>query len=1033
MFIKFITADLIRNPRRTLSTVVGVLLGTGLFCALLFFVDGLSTSMTQRAVAPLPIDMQRIMTEPVAGDLRLDLAVTPVGPVQAGSVITVHMTLANLGDVPANEVTLRSAPGDGLTFKSGSAMIDDQPLIDNGNPFSKALTQAGRNIGRLEPQQTVSLSYDIVADQDVDIAPGSIVATFATRESLFPVAANTDERTDLHALAAQIAAVDHVAYASPLMFSDLPPGALSSRGAVVAGPLRMFGLDADYLGHDASIRIVEGTQRPGAAMVSVEAAAALGVSVGDNVTIALPDGSSLDQQVSGLLDLSLSRSLFNSRRGADFESFLYVPNSIVVDTATFDSVILPAYLRAITTRGERVKSPPVREIDIGIARDLLDAEPALALIETRAIAAEISAIAGGQDFLLDNISNTLAVAREDANVAKRMFTALGLPGAMLAAMLSAYAGIVLGEAQRRERATLRIRGASRRNLLVMLVLRVIAITTAGAMVGVGLGYASASLVLGQEMLARATTARLLLSGLLGAVVGLLATGTALYLTGRRSIDAEIAQDRAQLWARTPIWRRVGLDIAVLAGVGITTVIVLAQSGFEGTPGSVYIGQAVHLPLWLLVLPIGLWIAGCLFGGRLFVLVLDWLSVGSAPPLDRPFALLLFRSIKRRSWAMADAAIILALIVSLGTSLAVFTASYDAAKGADARFTLGSDIRIARSPTRDADLGATDVAPDMAPDAAQVTAVMYGVQNIVLRSDRTTEVANLAAVDPTAFSAVVPLADADFSTGSADLALGLLRDRPETILLSRDIAAFIKVDIGTTIHVLLGRNTPDQVEVPAEVVGLFDRLPGFPDGADALMNIALPLAMVPSARPAFLLMALQDRSDDALQQTVARLQDDPAIAGLLQVESRLTALARDQSSLAALNINGLLKIDSGYVLAMGTVTMAIFVFGLLLQRRREYVTLKALGMPSVSIQAFIASEAGLAVLAGCLTGVPVGLAMAWYFINVLRPLFVLDPPFHIPFESLGWIVGAMIAAAAVASVAASSLINGLRATELLRDD
>ena len=59
MFIKFVTADLIRNPRRTLSTAIGVLLGTGLFCAVLFFVDGLSASMTQRAVAPLPIDKEQ--------------------------------------------------------------------------------------------------------------------------------------------------------------------------------------------------------------------------------------------------------------------------------------------------------------------------------------------------------------------------------------------------------------------------------------------------------------------------------------------------------------------------------------------------------------------------------------------------------------------------------------------------------------------------------------------------------------------------------------------------------------------------------------------------------------------------------------------------------------------------------------------------------------------------------------------------------------------------------------------------------------
>ena len=1032
MFIKFVTADLIRNPRRTLSTAIGVLLGTGLFCAVLFFVDGLSASMTQRAVAPLPIDMQRILTEPVAGDLRLDLAVDPIGAVQAGAVVTVQMQLVNRGDVPANEVTLRSAPLAGLTFVPGSAMIDGQPLTAEGNPFSKGLTQAGLNLGALAPGQSVSLSYQVVADQAGDVGADRFGATFATRESLFPTQANADERTDLNALAAQIRSVDHVAFASALMFADFPPETLST-GRAVAGPLRVFGFDADYLAHDATIKVIEGAQRPGEAMISVEAATELALKVGDRVTVALPDGSRFTAPVSGILDLSLARSLYTSRRGADFESFLYVPNAIVMDTATFSGTILPAYARAATRRGERVKAPPVREIDIGIARDLLNAEPALALIETQAIGAEINAIAGGQDFLLDNISNTLAVARDDANVAKRMFAALGLPGAMLAAMLSAYAGIVLGAAQRRERATLRIRGASRGNLLLMLALRVSAITAVGALIGVGLGYLSASTVLGQDTLSRAAPGRLMVSGLLGAVVGLMATGSALYLTGRRSIDAEINQDRAQLWDRKPAWRRYGLDIASLIGVAVITLVVVKRSGFEGTPGSVYIGQAVQLSLWLLVLPLGFWVAGCLFGGRLFALFLDRLPTGSTGLLDRPFALLFQRSIKRRSWAMADVAIILGLIVALGTSLAVFTASYDAAKAADARYTLGSDIKITPSPTHTSDISTIDVPAFAAGAVAQVSPVIYGVQNIVLRSNRTTEVANLAAIDPTQFAKVAPLADADFSTGSISLALGLLQDRPDAILLSRDIANFIKVSIGDRIHVLLGRNTPQQVEVPVEVAGLFERLPGFPEGADALMISSQYLAKVPGTKPAFLLVSLADRSDLALQRTVAALQNHPSMAGALHIQSRLTTLAKDQSSLAALNISGLLKIDSGYVLAMGTVTMAIFVFGLLLQRRREYVTLKALGMRSGAIRAFIAAEAGSAVLAGCLIGLPVGLGMGYYFINVLRPLFVLDPPFQIPLESLGWIIGAVIGAAAIASYAASALVDGLRATELLRDD
>jgi len=286
---------------------------------------------------------------------------------------------------------------------------------------------------------------------------------------------------------------------------------------------------------------------------------------------------------------------------------------------------------------------------------------------------------------------------------------------------------------------------------------------------------------------------------------------------------------------------------------------------------------------------------------------------------------------------------------------------------------------------------------------------------------------------TGIAEVAPLDDTRFLSGSAGKALGLLADRSDAILLSTGMADFLKVQEGDIIRVLLARGTPEQVEIKVEVVGLFERLPGFPDGADVLMNIERHEAMVPSTAPAFFLAQTSDRSDAALEQAATTLRNGLGAGDALQIDTRLTALAKDQSSLAALNIGGLLKIDSGYSLAMGTVAIAIFVFGLLLQRRREYVTLRALGMQPRVIRTLISAEAGTVAVAGCFVGVPVGLIMAFYLINVLRPLFVLNPPYLVPVSSLSMIMGSVLAATAVTSLAASSLVNQLRATELLRDE
>jgi putative ABC transport system permease protein len=1032
MFARYVWADLVRNPRRTLSTAVGVMLGVGLSCAILFFVDGLSASMTQRAVAPLPIDMQRVLSEPMAGNMRLGLKIDPIGPAKQGDVIRVQLELKNQGETPANEVIVRSVPSTGLVYLEGSAIIDGNVVTTNENPFASGSAKIGLNIGTVKPGATMIFEYQVTASAAHDISQQDFASTFSTREAVVPIKANTAEPMRLTELVARIETLDGISFAEQLSFADLPPGALSA-AEPVDGLVRVFGFDSSYTKHDPTINIVEGSQVTGEAMISAEAARSLSVGIGDAISLALPDGSQLKARISAIVDLTGSRSLFSSRQGANLETFIYVPNALVIDSASFTDVVVPAFERTATGRGERVKSPPVREIDIGVERELLDAEPGVALSQTQRIAQSISGVAAGQDFLLDNISNTLAVARDDAMVAKRMFVFLGVPGAVLAAMLAAYAGIVLAGAQRREQATLRIRGASRHHLLSMLSMRVSCITAAGASVGVALGYATAAAVLGPTTLMRATTANLVTSAVLGTISGLLATGTALYLTGRRSIEREINEEKARLWMQPPAWRRFRLDMVGIVAVLMVTAIVVANSGFEGTPGSVYVGRAVQLPLGLLFLPISAWIAGTFFGGRIVAWILARPRAKASLDLDRPLSLLYQMSVKRRSWVLVDAAVIVGLIVALGTSLAVFTASYDGAKAADARYTLGSDLRITPQPSSERVYRAADASEFVINGIDAIAPVVYGVHNVVLRSRRTAEVANLAALNPQAYLTVAPLDDNHFSNASAQASLGLLANRPDAILLSAHMADFLQAKAGDTIRVLLARATSDQVEITMEMVGSFERLAGFPDGADALMNISRHEAAVTSTVPAFFLARTSEQSNAALNQTATALRNGPSVNGAVQIDTRLTALAKDQSSLAALNIGGLLKLDSGYSLAMGAVTIAIFVFGLLLQRRREYVTLRAQGMQPRAIRLLIGAEAGTVAVTGCAVGVPVGLIMAFYLINVLRPLFVLNPPYIVPIGSLSIVVGSVLVATVVTSVTASLLVNQLRATELLRDE
>ena len=202
---------------------------------------------------------------------------------------------------------------------------------------------------------------------------------------------------------------------------------------------------------------------------------------------------------------------------------------------------------------------------------------------------------------------------------------------------------------------------------------------------------------------------------------------------------------------------------------------------------------------------------------------------------------------------------------------------------------------------------------------------------------------MAAVDPAAFGQVAPLVDSHFVGTTAASAMDALRRQPDGVFLGIELADRLDVEPGDDVQVLFARATQDQQLTEMKVIGLFERLPGFSEGVDLLVNIQRQMQLIPSTNATFFLARTTDPSDATLDRAVAGLQEGPGSTDALQIDTRATALDKDQSSLAALNIRGLLTLDSAYGLAMAATAITIFVFGLLLQRRREYVTLRAQGM------------------------------------------------------------------------------------------
>ena len=1036
MIGRYVWRDLRRNPRRSLTALAGMTLGIGLFSAVLFFIDGSSATMTARAIAPIPIDMQRVLADPLGNKVRLTQQIDP-SRLQPGQRGHVTLVLANNSSHPANEVVIRDEPIPPLSYVPNSMTIDGSRMPDYGGefPLSQGEANLGLNLGTVRPKSKVTLAYDVVADSAVESVPSlGPSASFSSREIGVPVKANTSEPLSLDELTRQISQIPGVARAEPLSFVDLDPGSLSAGAKRLPEATRVFGLENRYLEQDPSIRIVEGSYEPGSGLLSAEAARALSIGPGGVVQIRVPGMSQpLSVLISGITDVSRAKSLFYSREGKQLEQFVYVRNSVIVAPEVFPKTIIPAFQNVATAPGTVLRSQPILEVDVFMEREPLDADPGTALAQTKAVADGVNAVALGQDVLIDNISNALQVARDDARTAKRMFVFLGLPGALLAAILTAYAGGVLASALRREQAILRIRGANRRHLLRMHALRTLALAAVGSVLGVALGLVSSAAVLSADALASASPVSLLASALLGAGAGFLATGVALYAAGRRGITRQISDERAQLASRAPLWRLLGIDFLILAAAIGVEWYQRRHGGFEGVQGSVYFGRAVSLQLHLVIVPIGIWLGGVLVLGRIVERGFAFLPLPLRHRFGRPLRGLLTRSIRRRSWAAATAVIMVGLIVALGTSVASFSASYNQAKARDARFVVGSDVRVTPSP-----ISALDHPPQYAdqlkvPGIQTATPVVYGLNNALLESENNEDAGNMAAIDPAAFGQVAPLIDTDFLGTTAANAMDALQRQPGGVLLTEDLADTLDVDVGDSVQVLFARGTQDQKLSELTVIGLFQRLPGFPEGVDVLVNIQRQMQLIPSTNTTFFLAQTTDPSDATLDRVVAGLQEGPGSADALQIDTRATALDKDQSSLAALNIRGLLTLDSAYALAMAATAITIFVFGLLLQRRREYVTLRAQGMRIGKIRSLLVTESSGVVVIGAAVGVLVGAVMAYFLVTVLRPLFVLRPEVVLPRVDIAVLAALVLAVSVVASLAATTLIRRLPPGELLRDE
>ncbi|MFD7875166.1 ABC transporter permease, partial [Streptomyces sp. NPDC059766] len=210
-----------------------------------------------------------------------------------------------------------------------------------------------------------------------------------------------------------------VGYAHTTGFSAQAHGSTQTTGPGIA-----LGLPDGYRNRfPDEIRTLAGS--PTGVLLAQQTASNLHAAPGDTITIGLPGVGRRQVTVNAVVDLPQADSLFQTV-GAPSQSQPTAPPDNVV--------LLPAAQFAALTRGATATTTQIH-----VARDHshLPTDPAAAFTTVTGAAHNLEAHSAGTALVGDNVGAALDSARQDALYAQVLFLFLGVPGAVLAAALTA--------------------------------------------------------------------------------------------------------------------------------------------------------------------------------------------------------------------------------------------------------------------------------------------------------------------------------------------------------------------------------------------------------------------------------------------------------------------------------------------------------------------------------------------------------------------------------------------------------------------
>jgi len=751
--------------------------------------------------------------------------------------------------------------------------------------------------------------------------------------------------------------------------------------AQVTGPGKALGISSGYR------RDFPGEIRPlvGAAegiLLAQQAAANLHAHVGDTIAVKRIGLPPERVRIDGIVDLPAADSLFQA---------IGLPPGAAPQAPPDNVVLLPATVwHRLFDRQAVVRPDSVgRQLHVRLAHGL-PSDPAAAYVVVGQKAKNFESRVAGSAVVGDNLAAALFSARADALYARVLFSFLGLPGVVLAVLLTVAVANSGVQRRRREQALLRVRGASTLQIIRFATLEAGIVAVVGAILGTALAIGE---VRAAGSLATATT-WLAASAIAGMAVAMVAVLAPAWMQAHE--ESVVAARAAIGIERPPLWQGLYLDVALLAISGAAFWLT-ARNGYqvvlapEGVPQSSVQYGAFLGPflLWIgaAMLTVRFW-SGLLGRRRDIVGMLVAKLAGSLRGV-------VAASISRQSSLVTRGIVLVALAFSFAASTAIFNTTYNVQVRVDAQLTNGADVTV--------------MGPLGSNPAARIAA-LRAVPGVLAASPMQHRFAYVGAdlqdfygIEPGTLPDATVVSNAYFADHDVRGTLEALRSRRDGMLVSEETVRDYQLNPGDLLNLRLQSAADHKYHVvPFHLVGVVREFPTAPKDSFLVANADYVAARTHSSAAEIVLLRVRGDPSRIAARVRAVVDSLPGIR-VTDINTARTAVA---SSLTAVDLRGLTGLElvfavlfivaaSGLVLALG-----------LAERRRNFAILTALGAQRRQLGAFVWSESLIVLLGGALVGIALGTAVAWMLVKVLTGVF--DPPpevLAVPWGYLALVVGA----------------------------